>query len=108
MRAPSISVCPGMTLLDGDQQEGWRLLHRSLKEIEEYAGERSMLVLIEPGHRFEPNLIATIDDCPRMLGQLRSERLGILLDTGHVHLNGELFAQALRKCWGIPLHTRGR
>ena len=104
MRAPSISVAPGMTLLDGDLREGWRLLHRSLKEIEEYAGERSTLVLIEPGHRFESNLIATVDDCLRMLDQLRSERFGILLDTGHIHLNGEPFAEVLRKCRGIPLH----
>jgi protein FrlC len=105
MRSPSVSVCPGMTLLDGDCSEGWRQLHRSLKEVERYAAERSMLVLIEPGHRFESNLIATIDECLRMLEELRSERFGILLDSGHVHLNAEQFDEVLRKCQGIPLHV---
>jgi protein FrlC len=104
MRSPSISVCPGMTLLDGDRDQGWRQLYRSLKEIEAYAAERSMLVLIEPAHRFESNLIAKIDDCLRMLEELRSERFGILLDTGHVHLNGESFDEVLRQCQGFPLH----
>jgi len=104
MHSPSVSVCPGMTLLDGDCKEGWRQLQRSLKEIEAYAAERSMLVLIEPGHRFESNLIAQIDDCLRMLEELRSERCGILLDSGHVHLNGEPFREVLQQCQGIPLH----
>ena len=104
MRSPSVSVCPGMTLLDGDRDQGWRQLHRSLKEIEAYAAERAMLVLIEPGHRFESNLIAKIEDCLRMLEELRSERFGILLDTGHVYLNGESFDEVLRQCRGIPLH----
>jgi len=105
MHSPSISVCPGMTLLDGDRREGWRMLYRSLKEIEAYAADRSMLVLIEPAHRFESNLIAKIDDCLRMLEELRSERFGILLDCGHVYLNGEPFCHVLRKCQGFPLHV---
>lgn len=104
MNSPSLSVCPGMVLMDGDRATGWRLLYRSLREIEELAAERSIQLLIEPAHRFESNVIATVEECLRMLEQLRSERFGILLDTGHLHLNGEAWADVLRKCRGIPLH----
>jgi protein FrlC len=55
-------------------------------------------------HRFESNLILTIDDGLRMIDELKSDRFGILLDTGHCHVNGEDLSSAVLKCRGVPLH----
>ena len=102
--SPSVSLCPGMTLFDRDVAAGWRQLKRSLAELAEYNTGAGLHLLIEPAHRFESNLIGTVDDCLRMMDELRSDHFGILLDTGHAHLNGEDFRDTVRKCHGLPLH----
>jgi len=102
--SPSVSLCPGMTLFDQDVELGWGQLVKSLKEIEEYSRQKNLYLYIEPAHRFESNLILTAEDCFRMLGELRSDRFGVLLDTGHVNLNGEHFDEIIPKCKGLPLH----
>ena len=102
--SPSVSLCPGMVLFDEDINKGWENLVRSFIEIEEYATEKNMLLLIEPAHRFESNLIRTIDDCLKMLKVLNSKYFGILIDIGHCHINGENFEEIFPKCKDLPLH----
>jgi len=102
--SPSVSLCPGMVLFDEDLDTGWKNLIGSFKEIEEYAKDKNILLLIEPAHRFETNLIRTIEDCLKMLEILDSEFFGILIDTGHCYINGEEFKEVLPKCKDFPLH----
>jgi len=104
MSSPTVSLCPGMVLFDQSVEYGWKQLVKSYKEIEEYAVDKDIILLIEPAHRFESNLILTVDDCIKMLDELKSDIFGILLDTGHTNLNGEKFNEILSRCNGIPLH----
>ena len=103
--SPSISLCPGMALFDRDTGTGWGRLVESFREIEEYAAEKGILLLIEPAHRFESNLIRTIDECITMIEELGSECFGILLDTGHCRVNGEDFREVIPRCRDYPLHV---
>ncbi len=105
--SPSVSLCPGMLPWDEDRGAGWRQLLRSFREIDEYGRQLDgkLLLLIEPAHRFETNLILTIEDTVRMLDELGSDRFGILLDTGHCNVNGEDFRKAVPLCKGFPLHV---
>lgn len=102
--SPTVSLCPGMTLFDEDQATGWKQLVSSFKELDEYAADKNVGLLIEPAHRFESNLILTVEDGLRMIDILKSDRFGILLDTGHAHLNNESFPDIIKQCEGIPLH----
>ncbi|MBM4761131.1 sugar phosphate isomerase/epimerase family protein [Bacillus sp. B15-48] len=102
--SPSVSLCPGMVLFDQDKNKGWDQLVKSLKEIDEYADGKEIQLLIEPAHQFETNLILTVEDGMRMLDVLQSDRFGILLDSGHAHLNGEDFNEIMKLCKGVPLH----
>lgn len=102
--APTVSVCPGMVPFDEDLREGWKQLVKSYREIDRFVKERDIIALIEPAHRFESNLILTVEDCLRMLNEINSDHFGILLDTGHANVNGERFEAVLPKCQGIPLH----
>jgi protein FrlC len=102
--SPTVSLCPGMVLFDESVKKGWKQLVKSYKEIEEYVVGKNVRLLIEPAHRFESNLILTVDDCLRMLDELQSDKFGILLDTGHANVNGEDFKAIIPKCKGIPLH----
>ncbi len=102
--SPSVSLCPGMVMMDRDLQKGWEQLVKSFQEIEEYVRNKSITLLIEPAHRFETNLILTIEDCFRMLDELKSDKFGILMDTGHCNVNGEDFEKIIPKCKELPLH----
>ncbi|MDY7011312.1 MAG: TIM barrel protein [Planctomycetota bacterium] len=103
--SPAVSLCPGMTLFDRDVRAGWKQLARSFSEIAEYNQDKGLELLIEPAHRFESNLILTIEDCLRMLDELGSDSFGVLLDTGHCHVNGEDFRRVVPLCKDRPLHV---
>jgi protein FrlC len=102
--APSVSVCPGMTLHGESIERGWAQLRTSFIEVLEYAEKKNLRVLIEPAHIWETTLIRTVDEALRMIAEIKSPRLGVLLDTGHAHVNGEDLADAARKLKNVPLH----
>lgn len=102
--APSVSVCPGMTLHGESIEQGWAQLRVSLMEILDYAEKKNLRVLIEPAHVWETTLIRTVDDALRMIAEIQSPRLGVLLDTGHAHINGEDLGDAVRRLKDVPLH----
>ena len=102
--SPSVSLCPGMVVFDHDVKKGWQQLVKSFREIGEYNADVKLNLLIEPAHRFETNLILTVEDGLRMIDELKSDRFGILLDTGHAHVNGEDFAKVVPLCKGLPFH----
>ncbi len=104
VKSPSVSLCPGMVVFDRDIKKGWEQLRKSMEEIAELNRDYGLDLLIEPAHRYESNLILTVEDGLRMINQLKSDRFGILLDTGHAHVNGEDFAEIVPKCKGIPFH----
>lgn len=103
--APSVSLCAGMTLHGESIERGWYNLRQSIAELLDYTDKTSLKILIEPAHRAESTLILTIADGLRMLREIDSERLGICLDTGHAHVNGEDLAQIVRELRGVPLHV---
>ena len=102
--APYVSLCPGMTLFGQDLEQGWAQLRRSFTELLDYAAGTDVVLLIEPAHKAESTLILTVEDGQRMIEEIGSERMGILLDTGHTHLNGEDLAKVVAGLKGVPLH----
>lgn len=102
--SPSISLCPGMVLFDKNVTNGRKQLLKSFQELDEINKDKGLLLLVEPAHRFESNIIVTIEDCLQVIEKLSSNQFGILLDSGHCHLNGEDFRKVIPKCKGLPLH----
>ena len=103
--APSIHVCAGFSTLDEPRERGWEQLRRSICEILEYTRGTGLRVYIEPAHRFESNQILTLDDGLRMVGEIDDPQLGLLLDTGHLHVNGEDLAEGVRKLGPLLRHV---
>ncbi len=102
--SPYVSVCPGMSLFGEPLDQAWAQLRRSFEELLEHAAQAGVGLLIEPAHAAESTLILTVEDGLRMIDEIGSERLGILLDTGHATVNGEDLAQTVRSLKGVPLH----
>lgn len=105
LRAPSVSLCPGMTLFGEDLDRGWGQLRKSIVELLDYTEGTDLVLLIEPAHQAESTLILTVADGLRMIEEVGSERLGILLDTGHANVNGENLAKVVASLKGVPLHV---
>lgn len=103
-RAKTVSVCPGMTLAGEDLDACRNQLKQSLVEILDHADKAGISILIEPAHEWETTLVLTVRDALDLIGEIGSERLGVLLDTGHLHVNGEDQAEAVRACRDVPLH----
>lgn len=99
-----ISLCPGLTLHGEKIEEGWGALKNSVIELLDFSEKFGTVLLIEPAHKFETTLIYTIDDAKRMLSEIKSERLGILADTGHLHVNGEPVYETILGLKDIPYH----
>ncbi len=89
---------------DHDVTAGRSALMRRLRERSHINGDFGLRLLIEPAHRFESNLILTIDDGLAAVEELDDPAFGILLDVGHCHVNGESVDQALRKAARHYLH----
>ena len=102
--SPYVSLCPGMTLAGEDLNRGWAQLRRSITELLDYVGGSDLVLLIEPAHRFESTLILTVQDGLRMIEEIGSDRLGILLDTGHAHVNGEDLTDVVHSLRQVPFH----
>lgn len=92
-----ITVCPGHTLYGQSFESAWQLLRESLKMLVEYAQRQDAILLLEPAHRMETDLVITVDDALRIIKEIGSDRLGILLDVGHAFINRESLTDCIKK-----------
>ena len=84
-----ISICPGHTLHGQGYDNGMAQLKKSVKELHEFAYSKDVILYIEPAHSFESDLLLTIKDGVDFISELDLDNLGIVLDTGHCHVNNE-------------------
>jgi len=101
-----VSLCPGHTLYGQGYDMGMKQLTASLDELVEYALKKDVLLLLEPAHMLESDLILTIEEGARLIENRQYQNMGIALDTGHCHVNKESLVDSLyilvkKK---IPLH----
>ena len=104
LKSPYVSLCPGMTLYGEDLAKGWTQLKNSFLELLDYTKDKDITLLIEPAHRAESTLILTVADGLRMIDEIGSPQLGILMDTGHCNVNGENLPQVIASLKDVPCH----
>jgi len=101
-----VSLCPGRTLYGQGYNQGMENLNSSLSKLVDYAIKRDVLLLLEPAHMLESDLILTIEDGARLIEEQKYKNMGIALDTGHCHINKESLVDTVyllaRK--QIPMH----
>lgn len=105
--APYVSLCPGMALKGENLKVAWAQLRKSFTELVRYVEDKPVTLIIEPANRFETNLILTAIDALRMINEIGSGKLGILLDIGHMNLNGEDFKETIEtiaRLENVPFH----
>ncbi len=101
-----VSLCPGRTLYGQGYKQGMADLNASLSELVDYAVKKDVLLLLEPAHMLESDLILTVEDGVRLIEDQKYENMGIALDTGHCHVNKEVLVDTVYLLHekNIPMH----
>ena len=99
-----VSLCPGHTLFGQGRSNGMQQLTESLKELLDFAADKKVVLFMEPAHRFESDLIVTVEDGVRLINDLGFENLGLVMDTGHCFVNKESLVDCVSLLQDIPFH----
>ncbi|NLO01433.1 MAG: sugar phosphate isomerase/epimerase [Bacteroidales bacterium] len=101
-----VSLCPGRTLYGQGYTKGMQDLISSLDQLVEYSLKKGVLLLLEPAHMYESDLVLTIEDGVRLIREQKYPNMGIALDTGHCHVNKESLTDSLliMNSNNIPVH----
>jgi fructoselysine 3-epimerase len=111
--SPRLSICPGYSLIDKPFAAAREAMLKSFAELVEFAGNgtgtasssEAPVLLIEPGNSWETDLIVTVQDAIEVIKDLGSPKnLGLVVDTGHCHINQEPLADIPRIVQGLPIH----
>ena len=76
------------------QQREWAA--ESIREVADYAGERSVRLAIEPLNRFETDLINTVEQALELCDSVDRPNVGLLLDTFHMNIEEKSIPDAIR------------
>jgi protein FrlC len=99
-----VSICPGHTLHGQGYDNGMAQLTASVRELHEFSLKKDVVIFIEPAHRFESDLILTVEDGVDFISKLQLENLGIVMDTGHCFMNGESLVDCISLLRAVPYH----
>ena len=101
-----VSLCPGRTLYGQGYKNGMRQLISSLDELVEYSQDKDVILLLEPAHMYESDLVLTVEEGIRLIEDRQYGNMGIALDTGHCHVNRESLVDSLflLNSKDIPFH----
>jgi sugar phosphate isomerase/epimerase len=85
--ASIVEVVSGVPRIEGTAAErAWSWMAEELVECAEYATQRGATIGLEP----EPgNVVSTTRQALRMVGEIGSKGIGILIDTGHLNVVGD-------------------
>lgn len=101
--APFVDVCPGFSIYGQSWDEAWSAMIESLNALADFAKDAPLTLVLEPGNRYETDLVVTVDDALRALREVKG-KMGILPDTGHLFVNKEPVSDVVSKVAGLPCH----
>jgi protein FrlC len=87
MGAPLASICPGHSRFGQCYESAWDNMIDSISKLLDYSGN-AIKIMLEPGNRYETDLVVTAEDGKKAIKDL-GNRIGLVLDTGHMFVNRE-------------------
>ena len=80
-----------------EYQRQWRTVRGHLKTICAHAAANGKIICLEPLNRFETDFINTVEQGLRMIREVKSPALKLLLDTFHMNIEEKNPAAAIRR-----------
>ena len=72
--------------IDGDYSQFEDYITESLKECNEYAGEKKVDIALEPVNRFQEDFLHSILDCKEYLDRVQFSNTKMMIDTFHMNI----------------------
>ena len=89
-----------------ERAAAYRELREGLRPVMEHAGERGVVLGVEPLNRYETSLVNTVDQGLEALGDLLGPALGLALDTYHLNIEERSSADAVRRAGEHLVHVQ--
>jgi len=89
-----------------ERSSAYTQLREGVRPLVEYAGERGVVLGIEPLNRYETSLINTVDQGLTALDGLLGEFLGLALDTYHLNIEERSTPDAIRRAGSHLVHLQ--
>lgn len=102
--ASSVSICPGYSLYGQDTDNAWNCMMDSISRIVQYADDKKVMIMLEPAHNMETDLVLTVDHGLKAVAEIGGNKMGLVIDTGHMFVNRESFTDIPDKVKGIKVH----
>ena len=83
-----------------ERAKQWGFAVESLQQAADFAAHHGVTLGIEPLNRFETDLVNTVDQGLRMIGDIDRPNVGLLLDTFHMNIEEKDIPAALRRAGG--------
>jgi D-psicose/D-tagatose/L-ribulose 3-epimerase len=78
----------------------------SLREVADYAGERSIRLALEPLNRFETDLVNTVEQALQLCDMVDRPNVGLLVDTFHMNIEEKSTGDAVRAAGDRIFHVQ--
>lgn len=83
----------------------WERAVSGLQDATAYASARGVRLAMEPLNRFETDMVNVVDQAMRLIDDVGSPYLGLLLDTFHMHLEEKDSGAAIRRAGDRVFHV---
>ena len=87
-----------------EKEKAYNLMLESLREVCNYAEARKVKILFEPLNRYETELVNTVDEAIKLVDELGTGALYLLLDTFHMNIEEPSIEQSIKKAGELIGH----
>ncbi len=99
--AQSVLVVPGRSLHGQTRDDAWARMSDSLATIAEVGAAAGVRIGVEAVNHYVSDLVINAEDALRLIRPLGRDNLGVILDSGHIHLAGETGVEQVRALGGL-------
>ncbi len=99
--AKTVLMVPGRSLHGQSREDAWARLSESLSAVAESAERAGVRVGVEAVNSYVSDLVVTAQDALRLVRPLGRDNLGVVLDSGHIHLSEQSGVEEVRALGGL-------
>lgn len=104
LSSPYVSICPGFSMYGDTIGQAEGALYKSVEEIIKYSSDKKTMIIIEPAHPMETDIVVTVSDAIKMINKFGKDNLGLCVDTGHLFVNKESLSDVYEQTKGYTVH----
>ena len=105
LEAEILLIVPGRSLFGQDLADARQRLLDSIDSICRYAQQYEIRLGIEPANKKVTDLVNTAEHAKRIIQELGYANLGVVIDSGHIHLSDETPEQAVKTLGSLLLQV---